>query len=374
MEAMSKTTKGLWSTFKDNLNIVLAQFGDTLLPMIKAGLDKSIKLLGNFGNAISGLKGQIRNTAAIGIAFAKLFQIIGNSIIKMFGGEEGAIGAINLFQDKLLDAIGNIAFFFDQISKSKGTVKQDFEDMGETIVAVFGAAWDTVLDTTQTALIAMGKFFRSVTEGFTELQEGLWLIAAGDISGGLVKQKNAWTKHYADIKRIGKEANKDLATGGLSDNFERRIAELAKRSQDKLGGKITSMADMLLGTNASRAEFVRKFKEMALKGGDEFMKSLEGLNFDKLPINDMFAEAEKKKKSLQDTPALALRGSQAALKIGLAENTPEKEIAKNTEKTVDLMKILNNTAAQILAAAQAEQIGAQVAIDAFSPATMGANP
>jgi hypothetical protein len=113
---------------------------------------------------------------------------------------------------------------------------------------------------------------------------------------------------------------------------------------------------------------------MALKGGDEFMKSLEGLNFDKLLINDMFAEAEKKKKSLQDTPALALRGSQAALKIGLAENTPEKEIAKNTEKTVDLMKILNNTAAQILAAAQAEQIGAQVAIDAFSPATMGANP
>jgi TP901 family phage tail tape measure protein len=56
MEKQSKTALGQWSTFQDNLNMLLAEFGKIILPTAIKGLQKLSSMLEWFNSLSTGTK------------------------------------------------------------------------------------------------------------------------------------------------------------------------------------------------------------------------------------------------------------------------------------------------------------------------------
>lgn len=81
MEKQSKTALGQWSTFQDNLNSVLADFGKIILPYAIKGLQKLSKTLEWFNSLSPGAKKTILVIAGIAAAIGPLLIVLGSLLI-----------------------------------------------------------------------------------------------------------------------------------------------------------------------------------------------------------------------------------------------------------------------------------------------------
>lgn len=88
MEKQSGTALGQWSTFMDNLNSVLAEFGKIILPTAIAALQKLSKALEWLNNLSPGTKKLI-------LILGGLLAAVG-PLISILGGLAGAIVAVNM--------------------------------------------------------------------------------------------------------------------------------------------------------------------------------------------------------------------------------------------------------------------------------------
>lgn len=87
MDKQSKTALGQWSTFQDNLNMLLAEFGKIILPTAIKGLQKLSSMLEWFNSLSTGTKKTI-------LIFAGVLALIG-PMISIVGALTVAIAGLN---------------------------------------------------------------------------------------------------------------------------------------------------------------------------------------------------------------------------------------------------------------------------------------
>ena len=85
MEKQSKTALGQWSTFQDNLNMLLAEFGKIILPTAISVLQKLSSALERFNSLSEGAKKTILVVGGIAAAIGPVITIVG-ALIKSVAG------------------------------------------------------------------------------------------------------------------------------------------------------------------------------------------------------------------------------------------------------------------------------------------------
>lgn len=81
MEKQSKTAIGQWSTFQDNLNVVLAEFGKLILPTAIKALQRLSELLEWVNSLSPGMKKLVLVAMALGAAIGPLLLTFGQFLI-----------------------------------------------------------------------------------------------------------------------------------------------------------------------------------------------------------------------------------------------------------------------------------------------------
>jgi tape measure domain-containing protein len=85
MDKQSKTALGQWSTFQDNLNMLLAEFGKIILPTAISVLQKLSSALERFNSLSEGAKKTILVIGGIAAAIGPVITIVG-ALIKSVAG------------------------------------------------------------------------------------------------------------------------------------------------------------------------------------------------------------------------------------------------------------------------------------------------
>lgn len=93
MEKQSKTALGQWSTFQDNLNMVLAEFGKIILPTAIKALQRLSELLEWLNSLSPGMKKFVLVIMGIGAAIGPLLLIGGQLLIFLAALPKALIGA-----------------------------------------------------------------------------------------------------------------------------------------------------------------------------------------------------------------------------------------------------------------------------------------
>jgi hypothetical protein len=341
MEAMSQTTQGLWSTLKDNLNLAMADLGSALLPMVKAGLDEAIKGIGSLRDWFSGLKIDFTSLAKVGIAFVKMIEIMGNAIGEMFTGQD-TNNALKSFENNILKMFGTIAFFIKKMSEAKGSIVDDFKDMGHILLIAI-----------KTPIKVGEKMFTEMLDRFTRQVINLWQTIqdlGALISASLRKDATATERAFnavgAGVKRIF-EISADSASKQLdiltdfSGTYEELLAEYAKKTKDVQDGKITSFMEALVGDKGERNKFINQFLQDVRNRFEEW--KLKQLDVDvNVKTGDIDAKADKKADDL--LPKLAKKGSQEAAAAQAGVISEQQKLLKVNEMQLDaLKKMARNT-------------------------------
>ena len=93
MEKQSKTALGQWSTFQDNLNMVLAEFGKIILPTAIKGLQKLSEILEWINGLSPNMKKFVLIVMGIGAAIGPLLLVFGQFVIILSQLPKALIGA-----------------------------------------------------------------------------------------------------------------------------------------------------------------------------------------------------------------------------------------------------------------------------------------
>jgi len=344
MEAMSKTTKGLWSTFKDNLNLVLAEFGKQLLPLVKTVLIEGINLLQKLQKGLGGLNGSFTKAIEIGVAFVKMIDHIGMAISSVFAPDE-LNNNFNAFQNNLLKTMALISFFVKNTSKARGSISGDFKDIFDILSVAFMSFFDNLKDNfgrlVDTMILGWRLIIGTAQEFFKIMN-----MSAKDLGKAFKEGDNPFELFAKNVKKLRKDLTtemRDIERGAetLPETFERNFAELAKQTQDKFGGAITEA--LTFDANAFM-KFKQEFDKFVKGRSDELRDSFSAdidLNInDKGKMIDKLATVAKALK-----PTLALRGSQEAFRIGQDSDLIKKQLKANEQQVKEQKKtnnLLNN--------------------------------
>ena len=344
MEAMSKTTKGLWSTFKDNLNLVLAEFGKQLLPLVKTVLIEGINLLQKLQKGLGGLNGSFTKAIEIGVAFVKMIDHIGMAISSVFAPDE-LNNNFNAFQNNLLKTMALISFFAKNTAKAKGSISGDFKDILDILSVAFMSFFDNLKDNfgrlVDTMILGWRLIIGTAQEFFKIMN-----MSAKDLGKAFKEGDNPFELFAKNVKKLRKDLTtemRDIERGAetLPETFERNFAELAKQTQDKFGGAITEA--LTFDANAFM-KFKQEFDKFVKGRSDELRDAFSAdidLNIkDKGKMIDKLATVAKALK-----PTLALRGSQEAFRIGQDSDLIKKQLKANEQQVKEQKKtnnLLNN--------------------------------
>lgn len=344
MEAMSKTTKGLWSTFKDNLNLVLAEFGKQLLPLVKTVLIEGINLLQKLQKGLGGLNGSFTKAIEIGVAFVKMIDHIGMAISSVFAPDE-LNNNFNAFQNNLLKTMALISFFAKNTAKAKGSISGDFKDIFDILSVAFMSFFDNLKDNfgrlVDTMILGWRLIIGTAQEFFKIMN-----MSAKDLGKAFKEGDNPFELFAKNVKKLRKDLTtemRDIERGAetLPETFERNFAELAKQTQDKFGGAITEA--LTFDANAFM-KFKQEFDKFVKGRSDELRDAFSAdidLNIkDKGKMIDKLATVAKALK-----PTLALRGSQEAFRIGQDSDLIKKQLKANEQQVKEQKKtnnLLNN--------------------------------
>ena len=344
MEAMSKTTKGLWSTFKDNLNLVLAEFGKQLLPLVKTVLIEGINLLQKLQKGLGGLNGSFTKAIEIGVAFVKMIDHIGMAISSVFAPDE-LNNNFNAFQNNLLKTMALISFFVKNTSKARGSISGDFKDIFDILSVAFMSFFDNLKDNfgrlVDTMILGWRLIIGTAQEFFKIMN-----MSAKDLGKAFKEGDNPFELFAKNVKKLRKDLTtemRDIERGAetLPETFERNFAELAKQTQDKFGGAITEA--LTFDANAFM-KFKQEFDKFVKGRSDELRDAFSAdidLNIkDKGKMIDKLATVAKALK-----PTLALRGSQEAFRIGQDSDLIKKQLKANEQQVKEQKKtnnLLNN--------------------------------
>lgn len=93
MEKQSKTALGQWSTFQDNLNMLLAEFGKIILPTAISVLQKLSSALERFNSLSEGTKKTILVIGGIAAAIGPVITVVG-ALIKSVAGLNVALASL----------------------------------------------------------------------------------------------------------------------------------------------------------------------------------------------------------------------------------------------------------------------------------------
>lgn len=93
MDKQSKTALGQWSTFQDNLNMVLAEFGKIILPTAIKALQSLSKTLEWINSLSPGMKKLVLIVMGLGAAIGPLLLVLGQFVIILSQLPKALIGA-----------------------------------------------------------------------------------------------------------------------------------------------------------------------------------------------------------------------------------------------------------------------------------------
>jgi len=341
MEAMSKTTKGLWSTFKDKLNLVMANFGRVLLPLVRAVLIKLNEILDKVILSTKNLADEIGSTAKIGIGFVKMLDFMRIALVNLFAG-----GEINknfmAFEKGLLTAFGSVAFFFKKLSEAKGTIKNDFKDIGNIIFIMFKTIGEHILGFWGNIFVSIFKKVKNFFHTVHKANEAVFTLSISELGKD---DFNKFFKRLNQIELKSKSIDKRIAQSfknnigkTLNDRFEKNIQEYIKATEKQRGKLGEAFGELLLGDPQQRKDFINKF---IMDVTQEFAKMEKGMELD-LTVDDkggMLDKISKVAKTLK--PTLAVRGSQEAFRIGQDSDLMKKQLKAN-EQQVKQQKITND--------------------------------
>ena len=130
MEKQSKTALGQWSTFQDNLNMVLAEFGKIILPTAIKALQKLSSMLEWFNSLSPGVKKTI-------LVFSGILAVIG-PIITLVGALTTEFAGLNvalafLAANPIILVIGAIVAYYFTSTSCKATL--EYSDLRSVFMA-----------------------------------------------------------------------------------------------------------------------------------------------------------------------------------------------------------------------------------------------
>lgn len=261
LEKQSQTVSGQFSTLKDNVSLLVADFGQEFFPIIKAvtqGLTAFIQVLRDnkeitkYAAIIVGVTtaaaGLLATIGAVGLGIVKFQAVVAaaTAASPLFAAALGGIGAAATaagtairfaFANPLGLAITGVV--------AAGVAVFNFR---KEISAAFGAALDVVRDFSSRAgdnLAAFGKILRGIAtfnistikEGFQELTnlEGEGTRAAATFSEGYAKRMEEFKEEEAarqeELTQIRLEKQAEENELKLEQNAEFRQAQLEQKNE-----------------------------------------------------------------------------------------------------------------------------------------------
>jgi hypothetical protein len=343
MKAMSQTTEGLISTMKDNFNLVFAELGKDLLPVVKFAVTKLNDAFIDLKKTVSGMRGIIRGN--IMNAFKNIAPVVlqtVNAISAMWQRLSEWLGSpdtnkwMKIFSDGLFDMMANVEF-----------VARNFEQ-------TWKLAMDGLIMATR---VGWQKWNNFMVKATMKTMGTLLKLPAmlPDLMSALFDRKMT----IKDMKQK-LEAEFRGAIWGLS-----RFINPTKKEIDELRKRFEKL-------NKEREKFVGKRREQVDNQIKGLLLELEGF-FDGPDSGKKFGEniadnIEQAVGKVKLEPKLALRGSQEAARISAMRSTSNQKIENNTKETAKATKRTADLIAQILQ----KQAGIAVdAVNVFSPSVAG---
>ncbi len=344
MEAMSKTTKGLWSTFKDNLNLVLAEFGKQLLPLVKTVLIEATEALKRLKKGLADSSNTFTKAIEIGVAFVKMLEMIGIAIAGIFPANE-LNNNFNALQNNLMVVIGLVAFMANEFKNAKGNIKGDLADILLIAEVGFMSFFDNLKDNfgrlVDTMLLGWRLIIGTAQEFFKIMN-----MSAVDIGKALKEGDNPFELFTKNVKKLRKDLTTEMrevekGSKTFIETFNKNLNERAKQTQDKFGGALSKVFTF---DPDKFGKFFKEFDKFVKGRSDELRDAFSAdidLNIkDKGKMIDKLATVAKALK-----PTLALRGSQEAFRIGQDSDLMKKQLKANEQQVKEQKKtnnLLNN--------------------------------
>lgn len=310
-DAMADTKEAFESIF-DRINTIIAPLVTFIAENLTNAFVKFREEIQKAKSAIiEGLIQALVRTGMTIIAIGKVFESFGNAVIVFFAKDGKS--ATESFMDGMLTAIGTIGFFVDQMTEAKGSVADDFKDLGKIIAIAFSTPFEVVAFNFQ-------KFIGDAIQG---------LFLLGNLLGGLFKTLatvdiiKVTTGQFAEeIDSIFQRAEIEKKQARLSagkfkvidDEVQKQFDDLIKNSTKQQAGALSKLLEGSIVTQDIK-KFVEKFKkEVGLEGKDleiKIRKFFETLSLDLEGGGDIVSELAGLQNQL---PKLAIKGSQEAAK------------------------------------------------------------
>ncbi len=215
MDKQSKTALGQWSTFQDNLNMVLAEFGKLILPTAIKALQSLSETLEWLNSLSPGMKKFVLVLMGISAAIGPLLLVIGTLPVALKAIKEGVV--------LLTDAI---------------------KFLGKALLGLLKNPWAIGITVAIIAIIAIVKNWGKIVEWVKGVWQGFtnWLGSAiqkmGQWLDGLI-EKLGWVAYL--IPGLGQmKIGKDL-TGAIAQ----------KMSESKSGGGASNVDNSQHNSNNS---------------------------------------------------------------------------------------------------------------------------
>lgn len=224
MEKQSKTALGQWSTFQDNLNMVLAEFGKIILPTAIKGLQKLSKILEWINGLSPNMKKFVLIVMGIGAAIGPLLLVLGQFVVILSALPKALIGA----------RIG-----MSLLSKS--------------ILGVGKSLWALLANPATWGFVAIAATVWGLIKAIEWLIKKLTILKNEKLSASSFKITDDTLAYWSDEKkRIGtKEFNKkyDRSIQKKVSNYEKRITNTTNNTTND-----TTINNFFAGANPKKAK------------------------------------------------------------------------------------------------------------------------
>ena len=303
MEKLSNTAHGLFSTVKDNIVQVAAQFGEPLLNPIKNAMRRAIEYMGELRKS-----GKLEEWAATTIAaFKKVLGFVVPAVVSLANGVRGAVNFIITALNGGQKGFSTFATFVLQRINDIEFALTHLPDLTEFVFAKLDVVWTKfkrVLVTVAALAkgLLTGELFTKA--GVKDLREQFALSeinrevqqAEKRAAGFGDKLGNKYEKFILDVKKRNAELAKQLEDiFKLPEKAAEKVAEKAKAAADAIA-KMPSKAGAPLVERQSVAGFrmergiVDRADELRKETADntrDIADGIEAQNRDGIPINNL---------------------------------------------------------------------------------------
>ena len=362
MKELSSTTKGLYSTFSDNLDLLFGAVGSLLEPFVKVALKNGIAGLQQINKWIANNAQTIINSLLPAIEkILPLFNQVKNVAMTVFGGIASFFNS-----GEIENGIGKA---FDAIQKFFINIEFALKNWPQ----VWGLAWEKILLNTEQAMrnvIAViitpfklvatniieifGLAFKAVSEAAKDIPKRIKLEAQRAIA---VTSKEVHRINVAlkNLEQKRQQTGRDLLSNFNFIGFEEAFTKSAAMVDKMFGGSLDKEFQNLAQRTAALNKKLMDFQKMRIQGNK---KEMEGILND---IRNMFDNLNRwggnfwddigkggkqveeamngiKQSFEEQFPTLAKKGSQAAAMGELGMLRTEKEALKVAKEGNNILR------------------------------------